>query len=243
MRLEVRRATRSIDEVIRSKGRPPTMSMKYLLLLGALLAVPTIIAGCSQSKATYPPGATIQQPPTKAAAKEVPGSTQEQSDSKGYSSTPPTAEEKAPMRPEYLAELAKIHEPPEMAGKPMQVRKAVSPSWLKLENLMSAAGAEKATHEQRSAAIRELVEIANSKALDDFERVSTYGALAAMACSDGANPQTVIGYANDAIGDDHDDHVLALRARMYLKAGDRDKAFADLEKVMADGHGQPLRRR
>ena len=190
------------------------------------------------------PVAAIQKPQTKAQEKEAPGPTaEEQFDSKGFSYTPPTAEEMAPMRPEYLVELAKIHEPPEMAGKPMQVRKAVSPSWLKLENLMSAAGAEKATHEQRSAAIRELVEIANSKALDDFERVSTYGALAAMACSDGANPQTVIGYANDAIGDDHDDHVLALRARMYLKAGDRDKAFADLEKVMADGHGQPLRRR
>jgi len=46
--------------------------------------------------------------------------------SKGDSYTPPTAEEMAPMRPEYLAELAKIHEPPEMSGKPMEVRNVVS---------------------------------------------------------------------------------------------------------------------
>jgi len=224
--------------------------MKYVLVLGALLAFPIIVAGCSQSNATLSPVATIQKPQTNLPAKEVPGPTEKQSDSKGFSYTPPTSEEMAPMRPEYLAELAKIHEPPEMAGKPMQVRKAVSPSWLKLEKVMSAAGAEKATHEQRAIAIRELLEIANSRELE-VDRVFTYGALAEMACVDGADPQTVIGYANNSIGGGDDDHVLALRARMYLKEYERDhdlakallarvNALDDLEKVMADGHGHAL---
>lgn len=31
------------------------------------------------------------------------------------------------MRTEYLAELAKIHEPPEMTDKPMAVRRAAPP--------------------------------------------------------------------------------------------------------------------
>jgi hypothetical protein len=42
------------------------------------------------------------------------------------------------MRPEYTAELAKIHEPPEMSGKPMQVRKAASSSMVKLGDVMNA---------------------------------------------------------------------------------------------------------
>jgi tetratricopeptide (TPR) repeat protein len=145
------------------------------------------------------------------------------------------------MRPEYMAELAKIHEPPEMASKPKQVRKAVSPSVVKLGNVMNAAGSpEKATHQQRATAIRELLEIANSTEKDDgVDKVITYGAIAVMACLDGADPQTVTGYAGNAIGDDGDD-ALALRARMYLQAGDRNKALDDLEKVMADGDGHVL---
>jgi len=144
------------------------------------------------------------------------------------------------MRAEYLAELTKIHEPPEMAGKPLEVRKAVSPSVLKIENVLGAVGdPEKATHQQRATAIRELVEIADSKERDDgVDRVITYGAIATLACIDDADPKTVIGYASSAIGDSDD--ALALRARMYLKAGDRDKALADLEKVMADGDGHAL---
>jgi tetratricopeptide (TPR) repeat protein len=59
-----------------------------------------------------------------------------------------------------------------------------------------------------------------------------------MACLDGADPQTVIRYANNAI--DHGDDALALRAKMYLQAGDRNKALDDLEKVMADGDGHAL---
>lgn len=144
------------------------------------------------------------------------------------------------MRAEYLAELAKVHEPPEMAGKPMQIRKAVSPLVTKFANVMQALGSpEKATHEQRATAIRELVEIANSKEQDvGLDRVTAYGAIAVMACLDGAEPQTVMGYASNAIGDSDD--ALALRARMYLKAGDTKRALDDLEKIMADGGGRAL---
>src|SRR5580700_4517520 len=92
---------------------------------------------------------------------------------------PPTAEEMAQLRPEYMAELAKIHEPPEMARKPLQVRKAVSPSVLRLGNVMNAVGSpDKATHQQRATAIGELLEIANSNAQDDgVDRTVTYGVI------------------------------------------------------------------
>jgi hypothetical protein len=58
------------------------------------------------------------------------------------------------------------------------------------------------------------------------------------SASNGAEPQTIIEYASNAIGDGDD--ALALRARMYLKAGDRDKALDDLERIMADGDGHAL---
>lgn len=164
--------------------------------------------------------------------------TKKGSGDKGY--TPPTAEEMAPMRPEYLAELAKIHEPPEMSDKPMQMRKAVSPSVVKIGNVITALGSpEKATHQQRATAIRDLLEIARRTNQDDgVDRVITYGAIAITACLDGANPQTVIGYASAAMGDGGD--ALALRARMHLRAGDRNRSLDDLEKVMADGDGHAL---
>lgn len=151
---------------------------------------------------------------------------------------PPTAEEMTQLRPEYLAELAKIHEPPEMKGKPFQVRKAAPPSALKILKVLRAISSpEKATHEQRATAIRELLEIANSKEPDaGIGRGGTYGAIAALACIDGSEPQTIIKYVNNAIDDDSDDSV-ALRARMYLRAGDRDKALNDLETILADGKG------
>jgi len=125
------------------------------------------------------------------------------------------------MPSRYLAELAKIHEPPEMAGKPMQVRKAVSPRVVKLGNVMNAVDSpRRRPHHSAQTALRELLEIAlYSNGRDDaVERVMTYGLIAVMACIDGADPQTVIGYANNAIGDD-DDNVLALRARMYFAGG------------------------
>lgn len=154
--------------------------------------------------------------------------------------TPPTAEELAPMRPEYSAELAKIDEPPEMANKPMQARKLVSSAMIKAMNVMSALGSpEKATHNQRAAAINDMLELAKNKELDDTFVRTTYAALAMVSCINGADPQTVIGYANNAVGDEGDD-ALALRARMYLKAGKLGKALDDLEKIMANRSGHAL---
>jgi len=92
---------------------------------------------------------TVPQAQTKAQAK-----TEDPAHSKDDSYTPPTAEEIAPMRPEYLTELAKIHEPPEMSRKPMQIRKAESPGALRLWNAMSAVSSpEKATHQQRATGL------------------------------------------------------------------------------------------
>lgn len=152
---------------------------------------------------------------------------------KGYK--PPTAEEMAPMRPEYLAELAKIHEPPEMSGKPFQIRKAVPLSVLKVNNVMTALGSpDKASHQQRAAAIRDFLEIAQrTDQVNGIGREMIYGVIAVTACLDGADPRAVIGYATEAMGDNGD--ALALRARMYLRAGDRNRSLDDLEKLMADG--------
>jgi tetratricopeptide (TPR) repeat protein len=143
------------------------------------------------------------------------------------------------MRPEYLAELAKIHEPPEMAGKPMQVRKPASPRMVMVMNVMDAVGdPEKATHNQRSAAIHDLLELAKNKDVDDgMDDATIFSAVTTLACIDGADPRTVIGYANNA-GDSGD--VLALRARMYLKVGERSKALDDLEQIMGNGEGHAL---
>jgi tetratricopeptide (TPR) repeat protein len=196
-----------------------------------------VVAGCGQND---PPSKPSSKAQTHAPATDASVRTDNQVDSKSNGYTPPTAEEMAPMRPEYMAELAKIHEPPEMAGKPMQVRKAVSPNMVKLGNVVNALGSpEKASHQQRATAIRELLEIADSTEQDDgVDKSMTYGVIAIVACLDGADPQTVIGYAGNAI-DDSDDGF-ALRARMYLRAGDRTKALDDLQKVMADDKGQVL---
>jgi tetratricopeptide (TPR) repeat protein len=199
-----------------------------------------VVASCGQNDPPSKPSSPIGKAQTHAPATDASVRADNQADSKGNGYTPPTAEEMAPMRPEYMAELAKIHEPPEMVGKPMRVRKAVSPNMVKLGNVMNAVGSpEKATHQQRAAAIRELLEIATSTEHDDgVDKSMTYGVIAIVACLDGADPQTVIGYAGNAI-DDSDD-ALALRARMYLRAGDRNKALDDLEKVMADDKGHVL---
>jgi tetratricopeptide (TPR) repeat protein len=154
--------------------------------------------------------------------------------------TPPTAEELAPMRAEYSAELAKIDEPPEMAKKPMQVRKPASSAMMSALNVLSALGSpEKAPHGQRAATINDLLELTKNKELDDSFRTTLYGALAMLACIDGADSQTVIGYANNAVGDERDD-ALALRARMYLNAGKRANALDDLETIMVDRDGHAL---
>lgn len=204
------------------------------------LMIAISVSGCSQSDPTPKLVSPIQKTQSNVPAKDASIPTDDHSNSKGNGYIPPTAEEMAPMRSEYIAELAKIHEPPEMAGRPMQVRKAVSPSVVKLENVMTAVGSpEKATHQQRVTAIREILEIANNNEQDSgVDRAITYGAVAAIACLDGVDPQTIIGYASNAIGDGNDG--LALRARMYLRAGDRTKALDDLEKVMADGDSHVL---
>jgi len=153
------------------------------------------------------------------------------------------------MRPEYLAELAKVHEPPEMADKPMQVRRAVSPKAVKLQAVVSALGSpDKATHDQRATAIHELLDFATDKEHDaGMDQPTIYAAIAAIACIDGANPQTVIEYASSAIGDADDtddaqdvDDMVALRALMYAKESNRAKALQDLATIMADGTGQPF---
>ena len=207
------------------------------LAIAFLAAILTIVSGCHHDGASLSPGTTNPQAQTN----EISGPSANQSDSKGASYTPPTAEEMAPMRPEYLAELVKIQEPPEMAGSPMQVRKAVSPSVLKLQDIVSGAirTPEKATHDQRATSIRKLLEVANSNERNDgIDRAMTYGAIATIACIDGVDPQTIIGYASNATDDS--DEALVLRARMYLKIGEQNKALNDLEKIMTDGNGHAL---
>lgn len=144
------------------------------------------------------------------------------------------------MRPEYLSELARIHEPPEMSGKPMQVKKSLSPIMLRFDKAISSlTSIDKATHAQRAATIHELLEILRSDDFSDPEgRRLTYGAIATIACLDGDDPRTVIGYASNAIGEGGD--ALALRARMYLKANQPGKSLDDLEKIMVDDDGRSL---
>src|ERR1700736_844434 len=133
-----------------------------------LAIVPFVLVGCGQSDSTPKPSAENRNTESNAPAADASAPTESHSNSKNKGYALPTAEEMAPMRPEYMAELAKIHEPPEMAGMPMQVRKAVSPNMVKLGNVMNAVGSpEKATHQQRATAIRDLLEIANSIEKDD----------------------------------------------------------------------------
>jgi tetratricopeptide (TPR) repeat protein len=202
--------------------------------------VPIAVAGCGQRDPTSNPSAPIQTAQTKAPATNASTPIGSKPGERGNSYAPPTPEEAAPMRPEYSAELAKIHEPPEMAKKPMQVRKAVSSSVVKLGDVMNAVGSpEKATHQQRAMATRELLEIANSTEQDNsIDKAMIYAAVAVMACLDGSDPPTIIRYASNAIDDSND--ALVLRARIYLQAGDRKKALDDLEKVMADGNKHAL---
>jgi tetratricopeptide (TPR) repeat protein len=207
---------------------------------GTALLFAVALSGCSQSDPSSKLGASVQKTPKSSPARNSSTSAAQPPNSKSKAYYPPSAEEMAPMRSEYLAELSKILEPPEMAGRPMQARKAASPRMIKLGNVMGAVGSpEKATHEQRAEAVRALLEIANGQQEDDgFNRTVTYGAIAAIACLDGVAPQTIIEYASSAIGDDGDSR--ALRARMYLRAGDKDKALDDLEKVMAGNDGHAL---
>lgn len=217
------------------------------------VAVTAVVVGCSQpdSTAVNEPNARPQPEVASSVAtiNEVqknqptvasPESSEKQSGSKD-SYIPPTAEELAPIRPEYAAELAKIDEPPEMTKKPMQARRPASSAAVKAANIMSVLGSpEKALHSQRSVAINDMLELTKNQELGDSSgRATLYGAIAMLACIDGADPQTVIGYANNAASDEDDD-ALALRARMYLKAAEFGKVLDDLEKIMVHRNGSAL---
>ncbi len=152
----------------------------------------------------------------------------------------------APLRPAYLAELAKIHEPPEMAGKPMQVRKAVPGASKIMDAMNGIRDPDKMTHEQREASVRKLLAFADDgDGQGTIPRGLTFGVVATLACFDGSDPKTVIGYTNSSI-DDHSDgnsgryDSIALRSRMYLRAGDREKALKDLEEILAAAEGNSL---
>lgn len=201
------------------------------------LAFAVCASACSRAAPTAPPNAPQSSPPQSAQG----SLSDKQSGSKGNSYEPPTAEEIAPMRPEYLAELVKIHEPSEMSGKPMQVRKPASPWALKAVRVVDALRSpEKATHNERSAAIHDLLELAKTQEVSDgMDDAILYGTIATLACIDGADPRIVIGYTNNAIGERSGD-LLALRARMYLRDGERGKALDSLEQIMADGEGRAL---
>ena len=205
-----------------------------------LAAVCALASACRQDVSSPPTTVTNPQVEANTQAKGAIAHNEEHADTKGDVYSFPTAEEMSPLRPEYLSELARIHEPPEMASKPMQVRKAVSPNLQRILSITSAIPApEKATHEQRVKYIRELLEVLSKNEQDDGVDIGiTYSAVAMMACLDGAPPQEIIGYSNKAVGFDGD--AIALRARMYLKVGDREKALGDLEKIMVDNNGKAL---
>ena len=157
-------------------------------------------------------------PSTPTTAAPAPAATRSQAKDNSYSL--PTTEEMAPLGPEYAAELAKIHEPPEMSGKPMQVRKLVSPKLAELANVMANIGApDKATHEQRQATIRQLLDVAvNTEQGDAVSQTMLYGAIAMISCLDGEDPNTTIAYATSALGDGDDG--LALQSA-YVSQGGR----------------------
>ncbi len=200
------------------------------MMVAVLAGTPTVGMAAAPKKVAAPPiASSVHLPARNVATKKRPVS-------KGLA--PPNAEDAALMRPEYLAELAKVHEPPEMARKPMQAPKPPSSEILKLGKILDQLGSpEKATHQQRQTAIHDFLEIARAGKLDEAGRAMIYALIPALACLDGANPQTVIGYASEATGKGS---PLALRARMYLEAGDRDRSLEDLEKVLADGDTSAL---
>src|SRR5437868_687069 len=74
--------------------------------------------------------------------------------------------------------------------------------------------------------------------MDDLDRSQIYGTLGILSCLDGATPETAIQYASMAGG--HDENAVALRARMYLRMGDRTKALTDLETLMAKKEAHAL---
>jgi tetratricopeptide (TPR) repeat protein len=204
---------------------------KWICLL--LAAVSILAAGCGHTESSAAPDARKAQTSEQAKATSESRAPSTAATAEHYS--PPTAEEMAPLPPAYREELTKIHEPPEMLGQPMQVRKPASRGAVEVEKAMNALGSpDKATHEQRATANRQLLAIVNNERdIDGVGRTLVYGVIALTACFDGADPQVVAGYASHALSVGAD--ALALRARMYQRAGQRPEALNDLEKIMAGG--------
>lgn len=159
------------------------------------------------------------------------------STSEGY--IPPTPAEMAPMPRRYLAALAKVKEQPEMADIPFQTRKTVSPNIVEIGRLVSILGnPEKVSVKKRKATIRQILSISKYFKQDGpITKSSLYGLVAEMECLDGENPKQVINYLNHDI---NDDAARALRARMYLRLGNRKKTLDDLAKLMIDNNAQVL---
>ncbi len=147
------------------------------------------------------------------------------------------------MPPSYLAALATIHEPPEMANKPMQVRRPVPAVYGKvLAALKEIRSPDKATPAQLATGMSELLALTTGK-LPGRTASMIYGAIAGTACFARKSPSTVIGYATKAIGQgDSSDNgfMLALRARMYLAEGNKQAALDDLQKLMVEGNGNAM---
>lgn len=197
-----------------------------LLLIGANIcthAAPVGLAGGAQSVRSQP----MQHKPAPSRNDYV----------------PPTAAEMSPMPSAYLEELAKIHEPPEMADKPMQVRRPVLPAVREIGDVINALGSpDKATHAQRVAALHKLIALAGDNHPSGLA-ATTYGAIATIACINGDSPKTVIEYTRKATGNNDNGargYDLALRARMYLTEGNKSQSLDDLEKLMVRNDGGAL---
>jgi hypothetical protein len=200
-----------------------------------LAAMSILAAGCGRTDSSASSAPNTRKAQTSEQSKVASDRKEQRPAATAEHYSPPTAEEMAPMAPVYAEELAKIHEPPEMLEQPMQVRKPASRGAVEVEKVMSVLGSpDKATHEQRAAADRQLLEIVtHEQDIDGVGRALVYGVIAMTACLDGTDPQVVAGYANNALG--AGDDVLVLRARMYQRTGQRQKALDDLERIMVDG--------
>lgn len=159
----------------------------------------------------------------------------------GYA--PLTAAEMSPMPSRYLAELATIQEPPEMANRPMQVRRPVPAVYGRVLAAMNEVRSpDKATPAQLETALNKLIALTSDKTTGQFTGM-IYGAIAEVACFAGETRNTVINYATKAIDENHGSNshpMLALRARMYLAEGNKSNALDDLQKLMASNSGRAL---
>ena len=159
----------------------------------------------------------------------------------GYA--PPTASEMAAMSPRYLAELATIHEPPEITNTPMQARRPVPVGVEKvLAAIKGIRSPDKATPAQLEATLNELGALTSTKLPSDVASM-VYGMMAEMTCFARKSPSAVITYATKAIGggdSSFSNSMLALRARMYLAAGNKRAVLDDLQKLMVSDSGNAM---